>query len=176
MDFEIILCDRQPALVRAWRQAFADFDDVTICEGDLLEIEADAYISPANSHGIMDGGIDAALSARFPHVEARVQAAIAGMGELLPVGQALVVETGDAEVPYLVCAPTMEIPSFVGHTSNAYHAMQAILNAVQQFNILNEDIISSVAIPGLATGVGGMEPNVAALQMARAYEEWQRNS
>ncbi len=170
--FDIILCDALPPVVRAWQRAFAAYPEVEIRRGDLLEVEADAYVSPANSYGIMDGGIDAALSARFPQVEARVQAAIAAGGRLLPVGHALVVETGDVDVPYLICAPTMELPSRVSHTSNAFRAMLALLSAVEQFNAENEDAISSVAVPGLCTGVGDMEPEIAALQMARAYAEW----
>lgn len=171
-SFDIILCDMQPALVRAWEQAFAPFPEVVIEQGDLLEVEADAYVSPANSYGIMDGGIDLALSTRFPRIEKRVQEAIAGVDILLPVGQALVVETEDGYVSYLVCAPTMEVPSHVGHTNNAFRAMLALLKAVEKFNAANEEPITSVGIPGLCTGVGGMEPAVAAQQMALAYAEW----
>lgn len=171
-DFNVVLCDVLPELARAWRSAFAADPEVQVRRGDLLEVDAEAYVSPANSYGFMDGGIDAALSARFPRVEARVQAAIARAGELLPVGQALVVETEDRDVPYLVCAPTMELPSRVGHTVNAYRAMLALLSAVAQFNSANDDAIGSVAVPGLCTGVGEMEPEVCAGQMAQAYAEW----
>lgn len=174
-DFDIVLCDMLPILVRAWQRAFAAHPEVAIQRGDLLEVEADAYVSPANSFGIMDGGIDAALSARFPHVEARVQAAITQIGNLLPVGQAVVVETDDRAVPYLVCAPTMELPSNVSHTNHAFRAMLALLSAVKRFNADNDGVISSVAVPGLCTGVGSMEPEVAALQMARAYAEWKHS-
>ncbi len=174
-SFDIILCDMLPNLTRAWQRAFATYPEVGVQRGDLLEVEADAYVSPANSYGIMDGGIDAVLCARFPYVEGRVQAAIAQIGRLLPVGRALVVETGDDYVPYLVCAPTMELPSRVAHTSNAYHAMLAVLTAVEQFNTENKDAISSIAIPGLCTGVGAMDPEIAAKQMAQAYSEWRAN-
>lgn len=142
--------------------------------GDPLDVKADAYVSPANSFGFMDGGIDATLSERFPHIERRVQTAITEVGGILPVGRALVVETGDAYTPYLVCAPTMETPSHVGHTNNAFRAMSALLDAVERFNNVESDAIGSAAIPGLCTGVGGMESEVAAFQMARAYEEWHR--
>jgi len=172
--FNVVLCDLLPDLVRAWRRAFAAYPEVQVRQGDLLEVEADAYVSPANSYGIMDGGIDAALSARFPQVEAQVQSAIAQVGDLLPVGQALVVETGDLDVAYLVCAPTMKLPSRVGHTDNAFQAMLALLSAVEQFNAVYDDVIGTVAVPGLCTGVGEMEPEAAAQQMVQAYAEWQR--
>jgi O-acetyl-ADP-ribose deacetylase (regulator of RNase III) len=49
-------------------------------------------------------------------------------GELL-VGQAMVLETGDRQIPFLISAPTMRIPTnFNIDTSvNAYLAMKAIL-------------------------------------------------
>src|SRR5512143_2248195 len=105
----IILCDRQPGLVSAWRSCFSGRPEVSIEQGDLLDVEADAYVSPANSFGFMDGGIDADLSARFPGVQYRVQSAIAGLGGLLPVGEVIIVETEDPFVPYLVSAPTMQV-------------------------------------------------------------------
>lgn len=171
-DFTLVLCDTQQELARAWRRAFAALPEVQIHLGDLLDMEADAYVSPANSYGIMDGGIDAVLSARFPQAEARVQVAIEQGGGLLPVGQAVVVETGDRDVPYLVCAPTMQVPSRVGQTDNASRAMLALLRAVAQFNAVGEDVIDTVAAPGLCTGVGAMEPDTAAHQMAQAYAQW----
>jgi O-acetyl-ADP-ribose deacetylase (regulator of RNase III) len=50
--------------------------------------------------------------------------------------------------------------------------MLAILSAVETLNAANYDAIGSVAIPGLCTGVGNMEPEIAALQMRQAYVEW----
>ena len=173
MDFEVILCDIHAPLIRAWRGSFAAHSEVEIVHGSLLEVAADAYVSPANSFGIMDGGIDALLSARFPLAQDRVQTAIAARGEPLPIGHCLVVETGDFNVPYLLCAPTMMFPSRVAHTNHAYLAMRAILAEVERFNSITHEI-TAVAIPGLCTGVGDMPPEVAAQQMAQAYGEWRR--
>jgi O-acetyl-ADP-ribose deacetylase (regulator of RNase III) len=88
-------------------------------------------------------------------------------GELL-VGQALVLETYDKIVPFLISAPTMRIPTnFNIDTSiNAYLAMKAILIKAKA-----DDRISSVTIPGLCTGVGRMQPTIAASQMFQAYKE-----
>lgn len=175
-ELQITLCDHQPELVREWQAHFRDHPGVVVRLGDLMDIDADAYVSPANSYGWMDGGIDLELRARFiaGDIETKVQRAIAGagFGGILPVGQALIVETEDEDVPYLVVAPTMEVPGYVGVSSNAYKAMTALLKAISKFNAVGEDIISSVAVPGLCTGVGGMEPRVAALQMHQAYLNW----
>jgi hypothetical protein len=58
----IHLRDINAALVAAWERAFADAPDVIVTRGDLLEHAADAVVSPANSFGYMDGGIDLVYS------------------------------------------------------------------------------------------------------------------
>lgn len=172
--FQLTLCDLQDELVEQWQSCFADDAEVEILLGDLMDVAA-AYVSPANGQGWMDGGIDLELRERFAagDIETRVQRAIKSAGHYsLPIGQALIVATDDDEVPYLIVAPTMETPMFVGQTSNAYAAMSAVLRAVTRFNETAAEPIESVAVPGLCTGVGGMEARVAALQMHQAYVSW----
>ena len=108
-ELQITLCDQQPELVREWEKLFSNQPAVEIRLGDLMDVYADAYVSPANSQGWMDGGIDSELRARFManDIETRVQTAIAKFGNALPVGHALILETEDEDVPYLVVAPTM---------------------------------------------------------------------
>lgn len=167
---KIILAAIDPKLISAWRDFFLAEENVVIVEGDITKMECDAIVSPANSFGFMDGGLDYELSERFGwDLEKKLQQRIKELpeGELL-VGQALVMDTGDKAVPYLISAPTMRIPTnFNIDTSvNAYLAMKAILIKAR-----NHDGISSVAIPGLCTGVGRMQPIIAARQMFQAYKE-----
>ncbi len=171
MDFELILGDVNPDLCHEWRLAFRPHR-VAVQHGDFFDIAADAYVSPANSHGIMDGGFDLLLRQRFPGVDVRVQRAIDALGGLLPVGRALVVETDDWDVPYLVCAPTMEVPGSVVSSRNVFHAMRAALGAVHAFNAENDGAIQSLAVPGLGTGVGRVPPSAAAAQMLEAFEHF----
>jgi O-acetyl-ADP-ribose deacetylase (regulator of RNase III) len=155
----------------AWKEAFRGIQDVDIRIGDILESRADATVSPANSHGYMDGGIDLAYRAFFGlQIETRLQAHIRDFhdGEL-PVGQAAVLETGHRAIPYLVSAPTMRVPSDVSDTVNAYLAFRAALLAVQRHNTSSGSQIRSLLSPALATGVGGMDCGRAARQMAAAY-------
>src|SRR5690348_8229270 len=101
----------------------------------------------------MSGGIDWDLRHRFgQELEDAVKAAIRAIGGRLPIGQALIVETGDLDVPYLVCAPTMEVPMYVADTNNAYLAMRAALRAVTRFNEAHPDAIQVLGVPGLCTG------------------------
>jgi len=167
---KIILSGLSPKLLDAWTGFFSAEESVTILEGDITQVDCDAIVSPANSFGFMDGGLDHALSERFGwDLEKKLQKIIKELpeGELL-VGQALVLETGDKKIPFLISAPTMRIPTnFNIDTSvNAYLAMKAILIKGK-----NDDRISSLAIPGLCTGVGRMQPMIAARQMYQAYKE-----
>jgi len=170
-SFDLVLCDLHAPVVRAWWREFSSFPEVEIVHGNLIDVAADAYVSPANSLGIMDGGIDVALRDRFPLVETRVQDAIARGGRPLRVGECLVVETGDFDVPYLLCAPTTSLPGRAASSDHALLAMRAILEAVDRFNEQKGEI-TAVAVPGLCTGIGEMSPEVSASQMADAYRSW----
>ena len=166
---QIILIDINQTLIEAWRQVFIG-TDVEIMEGDLTTLEVDAIVSPANSFGFMDGGVDYAISVRLGwDLQDRLQEMIKSLpeGELL-IGKALVLETNDAKIPFLISAPTMRIPTNFGipESVNAYLAMKAILIAVN-----SDNRIRRVAIPGLCTGCGRMKPETAAHQMFQAYKE-----
>ena len=128
---KITLIDTNPKLIEAWREFFADAENVNIVEGDLTTVTCDAIVSPANSFGFMNGGVDYAISERLGwHIEKELQQKIKELpeGELL-VGKAMVLVTGDPQIPFLISAPTMRIPTnFNIDTSiNAYLAMKAIL-------------------------------------------------
>lgn len=125
----LIFCDHNPAMVRAWTAAFADDAEVEIRLGDLTEVSADAYVSAANSFGEMGGGVDLALRERFGgEIERRVMETISETWGRMPVGEALVVETEDWDVPFLIVAPTMEVPMDVSLTDHAYLALRAVLH------------------------------------------------
>jgi O-acetyl-ADP-ribose deacetylase (regulator of RNase III) len=163
----ILLVDRERALVRAWTAAFADDDAVEVHEDDFFARPADAMVSPANSFGIMDGGLDLAIRATLGfQAQDAAQAVIRERhhGEL-PVGSAEVVASGDARWPWLVIAPTMRVPENVAHTLNPYLAFRAALLAVARHGG-----IRSLVCPGLGTGIGGVDPHRCALHMRMALK------
>jgi hypothetical protein len=45
-------------LAEAWRKFCGHFECVSIHHGSILDLDIDAVVSPANSFGFMDGGID----------------------------------------------------------------------------------------------------------------------
>lgn len=159
-------------LAMAWEQVFASSEAIIVSRGDYFEQAADAMLSPANSFGIMDGGLDAAIRDHLGHgIQQRVQEMILRdwYGEM-PVGTAAVVETAHETWPFLVAAPTMRIPESVANSLNAYLAFRAALLAVMHHNEgATGRKIDSMLVCGLCTGVGKMEPRRCAAQMRVAY-------
>jgi hypothetical protein len=56
--FEILLTAIDSDLAEAWRRHCGRYAFVTVEQRSILEVDADAVVSPANSFGFMDGGID----------------------------------------------------------------------------------------------------------------------
>ena len=165
------LRDKQEAMVEAWEKAFDGLENVRISQGEIMQVKADAIISPANSFGFMDGGIDLVYSKFFGYqIQQELQSLIIREhnGELL-VGQALILLTNNDFIPYLISAPTMRLPMDVSDTINAYLAFRAAIIAVNKFNETNSNPIKSVLCPGLCTATGNMPYTRAARQMAIAY-------
>lgn len=66
----IILADHWGPLTRAWSEAFSSIPAVEVRQGDFFAEDVDALVSPANSFGIMDGGLDAAIRGQLGgHIE-----------------------------------------------------------------------------------------------------------
>lgn len=166
------LRDMSAEMVQAWQKYFAGIANVRISHGDIFESSADAIVSPANSFGYMDGGIDLVYLHGFGwELQTRLQTHLKSDhdGEL-PVGQATIVETFDTDIPYLVSAPTMRVPMNVANTVNAYLAFRAAIRAIKQHNREQPGTIRTVLCPGLCTAIGRMPPELAARQMAAAFE------
>ncbi|ELU03294.1 hypothetical protein CAPTEDRAFT_212296, partial [Capitella teleta] len=199
------LRNRSGPLIGAWRKHFAQFGDrvqvgkmqkqgsmlhlkFQVSEGDIFEgaPAADAIVSPANSFGFMDGGIDMVYSRHFGwQMQTRLQEVIRRdyAGEIL-VGQAAVIPTyADPRevkleptqnegklIKWLISAPTMRVPLEVPVSVNAFLAFRAVIIAVQKHNEdESKEKISSVLCPGLATAVGRMPAERCAFQMFEAF-------
>ena len=133
------LRDIDADVVRAWEKHFKTIEGVKISAGEIFELEADAIVSPANSFGYMDGGIDLVYIHRFGwQLQECLQSHLREQhdGEL-PVGQATIVETFEPSIPYLISAPTMRVPMNVSGTLNAYLAFRAAIRVVKQHNVGN---------------------------------------
>jgi len=165
------LIDRSQKLVDAWNDAFSAISHVKPVASDYFQQPADAIVSPANSFGIMDGGLDLEIHNQLGYgVQTRLQAVIVEKYHgKLPVGGAEIIQTGDEKWKYLVAAPTMRVPEPIAFMINAYLAFRAVLLAVSNFNkAVGVRRIDTLVCSGLGTGVGRMSPTRCArhLQMA----------
>ncbi len=177
----IILTSIDKGLADAWEHFCGDLDCVTIHHGSIFDVCCDALVSPANSFGFMDGGIDMLYTQYFGwHLQERLQEMIRTRhhGELL-VGTAEIVETDDFDKPFLIAAPTMRVPTILRDSVNPYLAARATLLLVKH-GIFAEgsyagekitDYVQTLAFPGLGTGVGRVGPNTCAHQMRTAINE-----
>ncbi|RJR07453.1 Appr-1-p processing protein [Candidatus Parcubacteria bacterium] len=185
-NLQIHLRDLNPEMVAAWKTAFKDCP-VTISEGHIFfdpdntdlggfnPVIADALVSPANSFGFMDGGIDMVYTRALGwDLSKRLRDLIQlnYSGELL-VGQAAIIDIPLIEnlpisknFKYLISAPTMRVPMDVSRTVNAYLAFKAVLREAIQ-----HPSISSILCPGLGTAIGLMDTKVCAKQMRAAWDE-----
>lgn len=168
----IYLIDLNTCLVKAWDADFGEYPNVIPLDDDYFCKQADCIVSPANSFGYMDGGLDRAVLYELGNdMQTFVQRAIKERfhGEL-PVGSSVIIETNNAKWPHLVCAPTMRVPSNVSGTLNAYLAFKAILSEVIRLNKIEPSTIKSLVCCGLATGIGGLDVRLCSKQMKYAYE------
>lgn len=141
-------------------------------DGDILKLKGDAIVSPANSFGYMDGGLDLKYSQHFGwELESLVRDKLESefFGEI-PVGNALISSIDHSDIGYLITAPTMRVPSDVSNTVNAYLAFKGILQTVIKFNSTSSNRIESVLCPGLGTGEGKLSASKCAKQMYQAYQ------
>lgn len=166
---KVLLAYRSQDLGDAWEQHFGLVRNVEIVNADITTIDCDAVVSPANSFGFMDGGLDLALSERFGwDLQSRVRSAIDELPEQeLLIGKSLVFPTNDKQIPWVVVSPTMRVPmSFnIASSVNAYLAKALLLAAESHHGI------ETIAVPGLCTGVGRMPAATSATQMYAAYCE-----
>ena len=189
------LRDIRGKMVRAWTKMFKNYEDrVKISLGDIFEQApaVDAIVSPANSFGYMDGGIDMIYTNLFGwQMQERLQKVIREDfdGENI-VGNAIIIPAYDKEpdenviqsmkeknicggqpIKFMISAPTMRVPKEVLDTNNAYLAFRAVILAIHKHNRNQENQpIKSVLCPGLGTAVGRMPFDRCAYQMLQAYE------
>ena len=174
----LVLCAVSEPLADAWDAAVDGRPDVLVHRGSVLEVRAEAVVSPANSYGWMRGGIDAVYAKAFPAIEQQVRSAVlAYHGGELPVGEALIVPTGAPAPEWLICAPTMREPGELlpPDTVHPYLAARAVLRLWRDGTLDHGEpvraAVHTIALPGMGTGVGGVSPQTCARQVIAAWDE-----
>lgn len=130
----------------------------------------DIYVSPSNSFGEIQGGIDMQYYLHFgkDELQNRIYHEIKTRydGELL-IGEFCPIQLGNGKV--LLLCPTMTVPMNVSGTRNAYYFTRAMLKGLR---ILKKAgyTVDNVFCPIPCVGVGGMDYKVVARQMQDAFD------
>ncbi|MGC4792365.1 macro domain-containing protein [Micromonospora sp. DT178] len=168
----VVLTDVNAKVVQAWRAAFADTPEVEIHRGSILTRQADAWVSPTNSRGRMDGGVDAVVKRHLgAGIQLRVQRAIRDrFGGAMPVGSAVCVPSGAINPRFLISTPTMEQSAQdVSETLNVALACAAAFQAIHAQNEQEPGSIASVALVGMGAATGRVPARVCANLMWTGY-------
>lgn len=117
---------------------------VHIARADIWTLPVDAVVNPANSLGIMGGGIGGAIRNHGGLViqQAAMQAAP------IAVGAALVTTAGQLPAKNVIHVPTMEEPGMKIGAENVRRAARAALIAADRNNF------KVIAMPGIGTDLG----------------------
>ncbi|EAB1451255.1 macro domain-containing protein [Escherichia albertii] len=178
---KLILSAPVHEMAEAFKRVFANADNVDVVEKTFEAIpEFDCMVSAANSFGLMDGGVDAAITAFFgTQLQTRVQNHILReyLGEQ-PVGTAFVIETGDNHHPWLIHAPTMRVPLTIDGTDAVYNATWAALLAIFQHNknATTDRKIKTAVFPAMGAGCGQVPFESVARQMKQAWDNFNKET
>ncbi len=128
---------------------------IDIVEGSLLEVDVDVIVNPANSLGLMGGGV-AGLIKRFGGKEIEEEAVKKAPIE---VGRAILTSAGNLKFKGVIHAPTMEEPAMATTEEKVRKAVRAALELADELGF------ESLAMPGMGTGVGKLPKEISARAM-----------
>lgn len=164
-SLRVVLTDINPEVVEAWRAAFADHPEIEIRRGSILDEHVDAWVTPTNSRGLMNGGVDAVIKRHLgAGIQLRVQRAIRDQfAGRLPIGSAVCVPSGAINPKFLISTPTMEASvQNVSETLNVALACAAGFQAIHRQNNETPGSITSVALVGMGAQTGSVPARVCA--------------
>jgi len=139
--------------------------ELVLLREDLLRVEAQGVVNPANSLGEMGGGVAGLIRSRGGEIiqaEAMARAPI-------PVGTAVATTAGSLPFRHVIHAPTMELPAMRTTAEKVSLAVAAALACADELGL------RSLAFPGMGTGVGRVSHRDAAramLEAARRFSPW----
>ena len=125
---------------------------VHVAKAELWTLPVDAIVNPANSLGIMGGGISGMLKRQGGEVIQ--QAAMAASP--IAVGAAIVTTAGQLPAKHVIHVPTMEEPGMKIGAENVRRAARAALIAADRNGF------KVIAIPGIGTDLGDVPIEEAA--------------
>lgn len=135
---------------------------IEIQQGSILEAAVEAIVNAANSQGWMGGGVAGAIK-RVAGKRVEEEAVTQGP---IPVGEAVLTSGGKTRFRGIIHAPTMERPAMRIPVDNVGKATTAALRLAE------EKGFTAIALPGMGTGVGGVDRKAAAVSMIHAIRQF----
>lgn len=165
---KIIIRDRKTSFVNAFMKYVPKINmrhslQIEHTADFFSDMNFDAIVSPANSFGFMNGGIDQLYIDTFgQQLEDRVRSGIqdeTDNGELL-VGQSMIFQLSEKHTDkYLICAPTMRVPMPILDPVDVYLAAKAATSIALKHQL------KTIVMPGMGTGYGNIDSGIAARNM-----------
>lgn len=122
---------------------------ITETTGDLLTAEVDALVNAVNTHGVMGKGLALQFKRAYPAMfDAYRAAATAGA---ISLGSVHVWPTGQPCPRYVINFPTK------GHWRSASRLTDIESGLADLASVVRERSISSLALPPLGCGLGGLD-------------------
>jgi O-acetyl-ADP-ribose deacetylase (regulator of RNase III) len=135
---------------------------IAIQQGSILEAAVDAIVNAANSQGWMGGGVAGAIK-RVAGREVEEEAVARGP---TPVGEAILTSGGKTRFRGIIHAPTMERPAMRIPVEKVEMATKAALRLAEA------EGFTTIALPGMGTGVGGVDHESAAKSMIDSVRQF----
>jgi O-acetyl-ADP-ribose deacetylase (regulator of RNase III) len=171
--FETVFVDENPEVVNALAANFGRRWPAALrfVVGNIFTAESGAIVSPTNCYGDMGAGLDLQLRMWNASLETRLQQHIVSRpSKKLPIGAVVWVETGDSEHPWVIFSPTFRTPSDLASSNRVYRAACAVFGSVRAHNAKAPDRqVRKLLMPGLGTGVGGIDAALATNKIRQAY-------
>lgn len=139
---------------------------IEVIKGSILEVDADVIVNPANSLGLMGGGV-AGVIKRFGGEEIEKEAL---QKAPIPVGSAVLTTAGKLKFKGVVHAPTMEKPAMESSEEKVRKAVRASLELADSLGF------ETLAMPGMGTGVGGLPKELSAKAMLEEIKNFKPKS
>ena len=136
----------------------ATMPKIEIKQGSITTVQVNAIVNPANSFGYMGGGVAGVIKNVGGQViedEAISQAPV-------QIGDAILTSAGDLVCHKIIHAPTMHNPAEKTDAHKVFCAAKAALE------LADNEGFRSIAMPGMGTGVGGLDKLEAAEAIMKA--------